>query len=130
MASDGISRIDAVGPLAGMSYRAAVGAGQASGSVEPVGLPGAGAPAPVRLPVSGAKQGPVAGAPAPQERPKQAPGSDDTYVRIRYDKSAQTYVIQVRSAANDEVISEIPPEAWGRGGNLPLPKGMIVEKER
>ena len=61
----------------------------------------------------------------------RADGMRETYAKIRYDGNTNMVLIQIVNAANEEVITEIPPGAWVKlRQGLALPKGMIVEAER
>ncbi len=128
MGSEGISKIDPVGLLASMAQRTPA-AGRTSGEEHQIG------DSRVAAAAFGARTAYEPASASPEARVgserRDIRTADDTYVRIRYNKSAHTYVIQVRSATSDEVISEIPPEGWaGFSGNMPLPRGTIVEKAR
>ena len=129
MAIDGISRIDAVGMQPGIGPKHAATAGQANGRLEPISLMGFRPAASVKGLDRATVWRAEPGGTGQMTGTRELSAADETYVRIRYDKISQSYVIQVRSASNDEVISEFPPDSWGRfNGDLPLPKGMIVEK--
>lgn len=131
MSVDGIPRIDGVRQTAGVGQKAPIVAGQTFGRVEQMGLRAHEAASPVQKPAGASRQGAASSASPADQNTKEVRGADETYVRIRYDKPTQTYVIQVRSATSDEVISEFPPDAWARfSGDMPLPKGMIVEKKQ
>lgn len=131
MAIEGISRIDTTGLPAATGTKLALRGERFSRGREPV-----------RLPVSRAGQAAgrltqqaAADAAEPivmaQARAESPVAQDETYVRIRFDEGSHRYLIQVLNATNDEVLREFPPEAWSSlGGSIPLPKGMLVEKER
>lgn len=132
MVSEGIQKIEAVGtPVSFMRPGAPGARSWSQDKTEAIGAGGrAGSPVSGQAKRAGDREaepidlGSKAGL-------ANAPALAETYVRIRYDRSSGRYLIQFRNLSDDTVVREIPPEAWSKSsGNIPLPKGMIVETEQ